>query len=89
MERQRRVCHDHRARQAHQTLDGLIHYILEHGAHHVNMGIPLYRLKEAQARLTATLDERLNSEVFHLALLLEYRAALQAVRFRAPCVDGF
>jgi acyl-lipid omega-6 desaturase (Delta-12 desaturase) len=47
-----------------RPLDGLIHYILEHGAHHVNMGIPLYRLKEAQARLSATLDERLNSEVF-------------------------
>ena len=46
-----------------RPLDGLIHYILEHGAHHVNMGIPLYRLKEAQARLTAQLDERLNSEV--------------------------
>lgn len=47
-----------------RPLDGLIHYILEHGAHHVNMGIPLYRLKEAQARLGATLDERLKSEVF-------------------------
>ena len=35
-----------------RPLDGLIHYILEHGAHHVNMGIPLYRLKEAQARLS-------------------------------------
>jgi acyl-lipid omega-6 desaturase (Delta-12 desaturase) len=42
----------------------LIHNILEHGAHHINMGIPLYRLKEAQARLSATLDQRLNSEVF-------------------------
>jgi omega-6 fatty acid desaturase (delta-12 desaturase) len=47
-----------------RPLDCLIHYILEHGAHHVNMGIPLYRLKEAQARLTATLDERLNAEAF-------------------------
>jgi omega-6 fatty acid desaturase (delta-12 desaturase) len=47
-----------------RPLDCLIHYILEHGAHHVNMGVPLYRLKEAQARLTATLDERLNAEVF-------------------------
>lgn len=45
-------------------LDGLIHYILEHGAHHVNIGIPLYRLKEAQSRLAATLDERLKSEAF-------------------------
>jgi len=47
-----------------RPFDCLIHYILEHGAHHVNMGIPLYRLKEAQARLTATLDERLNAEAF-------------------------
>ncbi|HMK86585.1 MAG TPA: fatty acid desaturase [Steroidobacteraceae bacterium] len=47
-----------------RPFDGLIHYILEHGAHHVNMGIPLYRLKAAQARLSATLDERLKSEVF-------------------------
>jgi omega-6 fatty acid desaturase (delta-12 desaturase) len=47
-----------------RPFDGLIHYILEHGAHHVNMGIPLYRLKSAQARLAATLDERLNSEIF-------------------------
>ncbi len=47
-----------------RPFDGLIHYILEHGAHHVNMGVPLYRLKAAQARLSATLDERLNSEVF-------------------------
>ena len=47
-----------------RPFDCLIHYILEHGAHHVNMGIPLYRLKDAQARLTATLDERLNSEAF-------------------------
>ncbi len=47
-----------------RPFDCLIHYILEHGAHHVNMGIPLYRLKDAQARLTATLDERLNAEAF-------------------------
>jgi len=47
-----------------RPLDGLIHYILEHGAHHVNIRIPLYRLKAAQERLSATLDERLNSEVF-------------------------
>ncbi len=47
-----------------RPFDGLIHYILEHGAHHVNMGIPLYRLKAAQARLTATLDERLNTQAF-------------------------
>ena len=72
-----------------RPLDGLIHYILEHGAHHVNMGIPLYRLKEAQARLSATLGRAAEIGSLHLALLLEHGAALQAVRFRAARVDGF
>jgi acyl-lipid omega-6 desaturase (Delta-12 desaturase) len=29
----------------------LLHHIMEHTAHHVDMGIPLYRLKRAQAKL--------------------------------------
>ncbi len=47
-----------------RPFDALIHYILEHTAHHVNMGIPLYRLKDAQAKLTANWDERFNAELF-------------------------
>ena len=29
----------------------ILHDILEHGAHHVNTGVPLYRLREAQTAL--------------------------------------
>lgn len=36
-------------------LGALLHHILEHTAHHVDMGVPLYRLKRAQALL----EERL------------------------------
>jgi len=72
-----------------RPLDGLIHYILEHGAHHVNMGIPLYRLKEAQSRLTATLDERLNSEVFTWRYYWNTVRRCKLLRFRAARVDGF
>ena len=33
------------------TFGAVLHHILEHTAHHVDMGIPLYRLKPAQALL--------------------------------------
>jgi omega-6 fatty acid desaturase (delta-12 desaturase) len=36
-------------------IGGLLHHIMEHTAHHVDMGIPLYRLQDAQARLEAAL----------------------------------
>lgn len=37
----------------------LLHHIMEHTAHHVDMGIPLYRLKRAQARLEELLPGRI------------------------------
>ena len=40
-------------------LGGALHHILEHTAHHVDMGIPLYRLREAQRRLEAALPGRI------------------------------
>ncbi len=40
-------------------IGGLLHHIMEHTAHHVDMGIPLYRLKEAQARLETLLPDRI------------------------------
>ncbi len=33
------------------VMGGMLHNIMEHTAHHVDMGVPLYRLPEAQARL--------------------------------------
>jgi omega-6 fatty acid desaturase (delta-12 desaturase) len=34
-----------------KSLGRILHDILEHGAHHVNTGVPLYRLRAAQAAL--------------------------------------
>jgi omega-6 fatty acid desaturase (delta-12 desaturase) len=34
-----------------KSLGRILHDILEHGAHHVNTGVPLYRLREAQTAL--------------------------------------
>ena len=36
----------------------LVHNIMEHTAHHVDMGVPLYRLKEAQAKIEDMLPGR-------------------------------
>ena len=41
------------------AIGGLLHHIMEHTAHHVDMGIPLYRLKPAQARLEELLPGRI------------------------------
>ncbi|MBC5782840.1 fatty acid desaturase [Ramlibacter sp. USB13] len=40
-------------------LGGAMHHIMEHTAHHVDMTIPLYRLKQAQAKLEEMLPGRI------------------------------
>ncbi|KGW47107.1 fatty acid desaturase family protein [Burkholderia pseudomallei MSHR1328] len=40
-------------------IGGLLHHIMEHTAHHVDMSIPLYGLKDAQAKLEAMLPGRI------------------------------
>ena len=40
-------------------LGGVMHHIMEHTAHHVDMTIPLYRLKQAQAKLEEMLPGRI------------------------------
>ena len=70
-----------------RPFDGLIHYILEHGAHHVNMGIPLVSPQGGSGSLDRHSRRAAELGSFHVALLLEHGAALQAVRFRAARVD--
>lgn len=41
------------------AIGALLHHIMEHTAHHVDMGIPLYRLQDAQARLEHMLPGRI------------------------------
>jgi omega-6 fatty acid desaturase (delta-12 desaturase) len=40
-------------------IGGLMHHIMEHTAHHVDMSIPLYKLRQAQAILEAALPGRI------------------------------
>jgi omega-6 fatty acid desaturase (delta-12 desaturase) len=40
-------------------IGALMHHIMEHTAHHVDMSVPLYGLKKAQAILEQTLPERI------------------------------
>lgn len=42
----------------------LLHHIMEHTAHHVDMSVPLYRLKRAQARLEALLPGKIIVQPF-------------------------
>lgn len=41
------------------AIGSVLHHIMEHTAHHVDMTIPLYRLKAAQAKLEAMLPGRI------------------------------
>jgi omega-6 fatty acid desaturase (delta-12 desaturase) len=40
-------------------IGAVLHHIMEHTAHHVDMSIPLYRLKQAQSKLEHMLPERI------------------------------
>lgn len=45
-------------------IGAVLHHIMEHTAHHVDMSIPLYRLKQAQARLEELLPQRIVVQPF-------------------------
>ena len=40
-----------------KSMGQILHDILEHGAHHVNTGVPLYRLRAAQSALKAAVPQ--------------------------------
>jgi len=46
------------------AMGGLLHNIMSHTAHHVDMGVPLYRLPQAQALLEAKLPDRIVIQPF-------------------------
>lgn len=46
------------------AMGGLLHHIMEHTAHHVDMGVPLYRLKQAQRLLEEKLPGRIVVQPF-------------------------
>lgn len=50
--------------QFNYRIGALLHHIMEHTAHHVDMGVPLYRLKQAQALLEKKLPGRIVIQKF-------------------------
>jgi omega-6 fatty acid desaturase (delta-12 desaturase) len=47
-----------------RNFGSLMHHIMEHTAHHVDMGVPLYHLQEAQAKLENLLPGRIIVQPF-------------------------
>lgn len=47
-------------------IGSMLHHIMEHTAHHVDMSIPLYKLKDAQSRLEELLPGRIVIQPFSL-----------------------
>jgi len=45
-------------------IGALMHHIMEHTAHHLDMSIPLYKLKQAQSKLEELLPERIVIQPF-------------------------
>ena len=46
------------------NIGALMHHIMEHTAHHLDMSIPLYKLKQAQSKLEELLPERIIIQPF-------------------------
>ena len=49
-----------------KSLSWLVHYVYDHAAHHVHIGIPCYRLAEAQIKLNQLIADKAVSENFSL-----------------------
>jgi acyl-lipid omega-6 desaturase (Delta-12 desaturase) len=66
-------------------LGALMHHIMEHTAHHVDMGIPLYRLKAAQARLEELLPGRIVVQRFSWRWYFETARRCKLYDFQRRC----
>ena len=67
------------------AVGSLMHHIMEHTAHHVDMGIPLYRLREAQARLEHMLPGRIVIQRFSWRWYFDTARRCKLYDFAARC----
>ncbi|WP_293400809.1 fatty acid desaturase [Polaromonas sp.] len=67
----------------------LLHHIMEHTAHHLDMSIPLYRLKDAQARLEELLPGRIVIQPFSAAWYFRTARACKLYDFSRHCWTDF
>ncbi len=77
----------------HQTfgpgVGAFLHHIMEHTAHHVDMSVPLYRLKQAQALLEAKLPGRIIVQRFSWAWYFQTARACKLYDFEQRCWTDF
>lgn len=66
-------------------IGALMHHIMEHTAHHVDMSIPLYRLKGAQDRLEELLPGRIVVQRFSWRWYFETARACKLYDFTRRC----
>jgi acyl-lipid omega-6 desaturase (Delta-12 desaturase) len=67
----------------------LLHHIMEHTAHHVDMSIPLYKLKEAQRTLEHLLPERIIVQRFSWRWYFDTARACKLYDFTRQCWTDF
>jgi len=67
----------------------LLHHIMEHTAHHVDMSIPLYKLKEAQKMLEHLLPERIIIQRFSWKWYFDTARACKLYDFTRQCWTDF
>ena len=66
-------------------IGALMHHIMEHTAHHVDMSIPLYKLKSAQAKLEKLLPERIIVQPFSWSWYFETAKCCKLYDFTNRC----
>ena len=66
-------------------IGAVLHHIMEHTAHHVDMSIPLYRLEQAQAKLEHMLPERIIVQRFSWRWYFETARRCKLYDFRRRC----
>ena len=70
-------------------MGGVLHHIMEHTAHHVDMGVPLYRLKKAQQLLEARLPGRIVVQPFSWRWYADTARRCKLYDYQAGCWTDF
>jgi acyl-lipid omega-6 desaturase (Delta-12 desaturase) len=70
-------------------IGALMHHIMEHTAHHVDMSIPLYKLRQAQSKLESMLPERIVIQRFSWRWYFETAGKCKLYDFTARCWTDF
>ena len=66
-------------------IGALMHHIMEHTAHHLDMSIPLYKLKQAQAKLEELLPNRIIIQPFSWRWYFQTARACKLYDFQRRC----